>query len=189
MNLSRVLTRRHAAGLATLAAGVAIGCALVGVASAAPSVAPSSAPKTVTHHYALAASAFAPDGLHNTGEDYFNQWNPTTLSNTDSGRCFNAGLSLPPGVTLVSVTAYYTAGSNEMIFEINRQQLATHAYVDLAEVDTATASTPTYTHVTETFKSSQATVNMGLYAYSAGVCPYGNTTFSGLIITYTQPAT
>jgi hypothetical protein len=29
---------------------------------------------------------------------------------------------------------------------------------------------------------------MGKYAYSAGVCPNGNTTFSGLNITYTLPA-
>jgi hypothetical protein len=31
-------------------------------------------------------------------------------------------------------------------------------------------------------------VNMAQNAYSAGVCPTGNTTFSGFAITYTVPA-
>jgi hypothetical protein len=185
MNLSRLLTRRYAAGLATLATGVAIGCALVGVASAAPS----GAPKTVTHHYALAASAFAPDSLANTSDDYYNLSDPTTLSNSDAIRCFDAGLSLPPGVTLKSVTFYYTAGTAPMLLEINRQRLATHTYVNLIQLGATISATPTYYSSTMAFTPSQAGVNMGLYAYSASVCPSGNTTFSGLIITYTQPAT
>ncbi len=181
MKLTTLCTR--AAYVATLAAGVAIGSTLFGVASAAPS-----APKTVTHHYSLAASAFAPDGLHDTSEDYYNQWDPSTLSNTDSDRCFNAGLSLPAGVTLKSVTFYYTAGSTSMLLKINRQQLANHQYVDMAVLDTTIESTPTYTSTTKTFAASQAPVNMGEYAYSAGVCPNGSTTFTGLMITYTEPA-
>lgn len=60
--------------------------------------APKAAPVVTTlHYYSLAASAFAPDGLHTTTSDYFNQWDPSALSNQDSGRCFNAGLSLPDG--------------------------------------------------------------------------------------------
>ena len=51
---------------------------------------------TTTHYYSLAASAFTPDGLHTTTSDYFNQWDPLTLSNQDSGRCFNAGLPSCP---------------------------------------------------------------------------------------------
>jgi hypothetical protein len=75
---------------------------------------------TVTHHYSLAASAFMPDGLHGTTNDYFNQWDPTTLSNQQSGRCFNTGLSLPPNVTLKSIKFYYTAGSAVMFLDLNR---------------------------------------------------------------------
>lgn len=144
---------------------------------------------TVTHHYSLAASAFTPDGLHNTAEDYFSEWDPTTLSNQDSGRCFNAGLSLPPSITLKSVKVYYTAGSTAMFFEINRQDLATHTATQVVSFDsTAITTTPAYTSTTKTIPAADATVNMGTYAYSVGVCPIGNTTFSGLIITYTQPA-
>jgi len=143
---------------------------------------------TVTHHYSLAASAFAPDGLHDTTEDYFNLWDSSTLSNTDAGRCFNTGLSLPPNVTLKSVKIYYTAGPTEMYFEINRQDLANHTAVELVTTDTTEESTPTYTSATLNFKAADAMVNMTNYAYSAGVCPNGDTTFTGLTITYTQPA-
>ena len=143
---------------------------------------------TVTHHYSLAASAFAPDGLHTTADDYFNQWDPTALSNTNPGRCFNAGLSLPPNVTLKSVKAYYTAGSATMYFEVNRQDLVNHTAVDLASTDTTTESTPVYTSTSMNFAAADAVVNMTTYAYSVGVCPNGSTTFSGLTITYTQPA-
>jgi hypothetical protein len=142
----------------------------------------------VVHHYSLAASAFAPDGLHSTTEDYFNQWDPTTLSNADSLRCFNAGLSLPVGITLKSVTVYYTAGSAAMYVELNRQNLPAHKFTDLVDFDTAIVTTPAYTSVTKKIPASDAAVNMTKYAYSVGVCPSGTTTFSGLTITYTQPA-
>lgn len=142
----------------------------------------------VVHHYSLAASAFAPDGLHTTTEDYFNDWDPTTLSNTDSTRCFDAGLSLPVGITLKSVTVYYTAGSAAMLFEVNRQNLPAHKYTLLVDFDTTIVTTPAYTSVTKKIPASDASVNMTKYAYSVGVCPSGTTTFSGLTITYTQPA-
>lgn len=143
---------------------------------------------TVTHHYSLAASAFAPDGLHDTSDDYFNLWDPSTLSNTDDGRCFNAGLSLPVGITLKSVTVYYTASSTGMLVEMNRQDLPAHTAINLVEFDTAIVTTPAYTSVTKTIPASDASVNMTKYAYSFGVCPSGDTTFSGLTITYTEPA-
>jgi hypothetical protein len=142
---------------------------------------------TVTHHYSLAASAFAPDGLHTTTEDYFNAWNPTTLSNTDAGRCFNAGLSLPPNVTLKSIKFYYTAGSAVMFLDLNRQDLVNHTAVNLADSDTTVESTPVYTSTSLNIKAANAVVNMTNDAYSVGVCPSGTTTFSGLTITYTQP--
>jgi hypothetical protein len=158
-------------------------------ATKAPAKAPATpAAKTVTHHYALAASAFAPDGLHNTAEDYFNNWDPTTLSNQDAGRCFDAGLSLPVGATLKSVTAYYTAGSSAMYFELNRQDLINHTTVDVVSFDTTASSTSTYMSTRMPVPSAVAAVNMTDYAYSVGVCPSGTTTFSGVIIAYTEPA-
>jgi hypothetical protein len=169
--------------VAAMVAGLAIGVTAVGSALAAPA-----APKTVTHHYALAASAFAPDSLGNVDKDYYNQWDPTTLASTVGGRrCFNAGLSLPAGVTLKSITFYVMTGDSTMSFELNRQNLIKHTFVELTFGNANTTSTPTYTAVTKKIKASQAKVDMGRFAYSVGVCPKGTTTFSGIIVTYTQP--
>lgn len=185
----KLMTRGRTGALATLAAGVAIGVAgVLTAAAAAPADASSATATTVTQHYSLAASAYAPDGLHTTTEDYFNQWDPSTLSNTDVGRCFNAGLSLPSKAHLKSITVYYTAGSNVMYFEINEQTLATHSGTDLIDFDTTVdTGTPTYTSMTETFPANTV-VNMAQDAYSSGVCPNGTTTFTGFTITYTVPA-
>jgi hypothetical protein len=181
----KLLSGARAGYLAMLATGAATAFAVVGNAAAAPAA---HVATTVTHHYSLAASAFAPDEIGNPADDYFNQWNPTTLSNQDSGRCFNAGLSLPPDVTMKSVTAYYTAGSDSMNFEINRQFLPDHTASVVVEYHTQTSATPTYMSTTKPIQSGYGTVNYSQFAYSAGVCPLGNTTFSGLTITYTQPA-
>jgi len=144
--------------------------------------------RAVKRHYSLAAAAFAPDGLHDTTEDYFNEWDPAALSNTDPGRCFNAALSLPLGATMVSVTVYYTAGSDVMFFDLSRQDLANHSAVDLVTFDTAVAATPADASQTRPIPAADAVADMNGYAYTAGVCPIGNTTFSGITITYTQPA-
>ena len=180
----KLITRGRASTLAALAAGAAIGFFAVGT-TAASAAAPVAA--TVTQHYSLAASAFTPDGLHTTTEDYFNGWDPTTLSNTDSGRCFNAGLSLPPKAMLKSITVYFTAGSTAMYFEINEQALATHTATELITFDTTVnTGAPAYSSQVETFPA-KTMVNMAQDAYSAGVCPSGSTTFSGFTITYTLP--
>jgi hypothetical protein len=60
--------------------------------------------------------------------------------------------------------------------------------VDLVSADTTIDSTPSYTSTSFNIKAADAVVNMTNYAYSVGVCPSGTTTFSGLTITYTQPA-
>src|SRR5262245_15742367 len=84
--------------IATRAAGLAIGFTVVGTASA------SAQPAAVAvHQYTIAASAFAPDSLDGATNDYFNQWNPSTLSNQDGSRCFNAGVMLPGGALLKRV--------------------------------------------------------------------------------------
>jgi hypothetical protein len=178
----KIVTKARASHLITLAAGLVLGFTAVGTAAA---VSASPAAKTVTHHYSLAASAFAPDHVGDPTHDYFNVWDPTTLS--DSGdRCFNAGLSLPPNAVLKSVTLYYTDGSGDLTFEINRQNLTNHTFNRLIKIRPAsTAGTPVYSHTTKSLPKSLSSVNMGTYAYSAGVCPAATTTFSGLTLTYT----
>ncbi len=75
-----------------------------------------------------------------------------------------------------------------MYFEINQQTLAAHTATELITFDTPiNTATPAYTSMTETFPANTM-VNMAQNAYSSGVCPSGNTTFSGFTITYTLPA-
>ena len=197
-------TRARTAGLAAVGAGLLIGVAVIVTTGAAPAVAghataghaaePTAgqrtvAPPPVTHHYSLAASAFAPDSLDGTTNDYSNTWDPSRLTNSSNDRCFNAGLSLPPNVTLTSVKVYYTRGDDIMTFEINRQDLVHHTAIQLAHfAASSTTGTPFYTSKSATMKKADAMVNMTTYAYSAGVCPDGSTTFTGLTITYTEPA-
>lgn len=178
----KLVTKSRASHLITLAAGLVLGFTAVGTAAA---VSASPAAKTVTHHYSLAASAFAPDHVGDPTKDYFNNWDPTTLSEPGN-RCFNTGLSLPPNAVLKSITFYYTKGSGEMSGELNRQNLTKHTDTLLAQfVTTTTTGTPSYTHLSKSIAKSVAQVNMTNFAYSIGICPRATTTFSGITITYT----
>src|SRR5262249_13031232 len=140
----------------------------VGTAAASS---PSAPGKTATGHFALAASAFAPDQIGNPADDYSNQWDPASLSNPASDRRFNAELTLPVSATLKSVRIYYTEGSASMYFEVNRQKLANHTFVKLVTGRTHTSGTPAYTSLTKNVPGSEAKVDMRQYAYSIGVCP------------------
>ena len=177
-----LITRARIGYASALAAGLAIGSIVLGVANAAPA-----RPRPVTHHYSLAASAFAPDSIGDPTHDYFNEWDPTNLSSSQGERCFNAGLSLPTGSALKSVTFYFRRGSFSTSMEVNRQFLSRHTYKILAQARTGTATPAVYKHVTRFVRRSDAVVDYGRYAYSAGICVNGTTRFNGLTITYTQP--
>src|SRR5262249_55314089 len=153
--------------------GLAIGFMVVGTANASPH------PAVLTaHQYTIAASAFAPDSLDGATNDYYNLWDPSTLSNTDSGRCFNAGVILPSGALVKSVTFYYTNGATDGLSgELNRQNLLTHQTRTLASfTSTPTSTIPVYTHTTVGVTNS-VPVDTTKYAYSLGVCPFGDATF------------
>lgn len=137
------------------------------------------------HHWSIAASGFAPDSLDTVANDYFNQWDPAKLTNSDNNRCFNASVHLPNGATIKSVTFYYTRGSTGTISgELNRQNLPNHKDSVLAELSTTTGSAPTYT--SKTIKlTGGGLVDTSRFAYGLGVCPQGDSAFSGVIITYT----
>ncbi len=145
---------------------------------------PAAALASGTQELSISAAAFAPDGLHTTTNDYFNEWDPATLSNSDSGRCFNTGVNLPAGAKISSVTFDYTEGATAMYVELNRQDLANHTVLLLASLDTPTTTgSPTYTSTTVTIGAHKAVVASD--AYGLGVCPNGTTTFSGVTIAYT----
>jgi hypothetical protein len=175
-------TRARIGYASALATGLAIGSIAFGVANAAPA-----RPGAVTHHYSLAASAFAPDSIGDPTHDYFNNWDPTNLSSAQTLRCFNAGLSLPAGATVKSVTFYFRRGNFSDSMEVNRQYLARHTYKVLAQTRTGTATPAVSKHVTKFVRRSDAVIDYGKYAYSAGTCVNGTTRFNGLTVTYTQP--
>jgi hypothetical protein len=153
-------------------------------ASSATVASPASAAGKKLQYYSIAASGFAPDGIHNSTEDYFNQWDPTTLSNQDSGRCFNASVHLPNGVKIVSATFYYTAGSTGLYGELSEQDLAHHTATDLVDFDSTVESSPIYTSTVNDVAPAHQLVNTQ-NAYSLGVCASGTTTFSGVTIAFT----
>ena len=64
----------------------------------------------------------------------------------------------------------------------------THGGRAALELAHAVATTLVYTAATRRLPAGKARVDMSKYAYSAGVCPNGTSAFSGLIITYTEPA-
>ncbi len=184
----RVINRGRVGYLAMLVSGVAIGVTAVGSAAASQSspAVPSIAATTTVHHFALAASAFAPDSLRGATNDYFNGWNPSILSNSEAGRCFDAGVSLPNGATIRSVSFFYTNGATNHFFgELNRQQLGTHQSKILASFNSVpTGTSPVYSKTTKTISTSNV-VDTARFAYSFGVCPFGDATFTGARVNYT----
>jgi hypothetical protein len=143
-------------------------------------------PAPKAHHWSIAASGFAPDSLDTPTNDYFNRWDFAKLTNSDSGRCFNASVHLPNGATIKSVTFYYTNGANDGISgELNRQNLLGQKFSVLADLSThPNGTTPKYT--SKTIKvTGGGLVDTSRFAYGLGACPDGDSAFSGVIIAYT----
>ena len=94
-------------------------------------------------------------------------------------------MHLPNGATIKSVTFYYTNGATSGISgELNRQNLLNHKFAILADLlTTATGTTPKYT--SKTIKvTGGGVVDTSRFAYGLGTCPRGDSSFTGVIITY-----
>ena len=156
----------------------AAGATLHGNAAPTPSAA-------VVHHWSIAASGFAPDHINSGGGDYFNQWDPSVLTD-NGGRCFNAGVFLPTGATVKSVTFYYTNGAaHDFYGELNRQNLAKRKSGLLASfTSTPTGTSPVFTHKT-LLVTGGGIVDTSHFAYSLGVCPQNDSSFTGATIAFT----
>jgi len=139
------------------------------------------------HHWSIAASGFAPDHIATASPstDYFNRWDFANLSDA-GGRCFNASVHIPNGATIKSVTFYYTNGAtNDFYGELNRQGLPTKKSAVLARfTSTVTGTTPKYTHTTVKVLGG-GLVDTSRFAYGLGVCPQGDSAFSGAIVSFT----
>jgi hypothetical protein len=142
--------------------------------------APQAANGSGSQELSISAAAFTGDGLD--ASEYFNEWDPATLSSPNASECFNSGVNLPPGSKIKSVTFYYTAGGSTMYGELNRQDLANHTDILLASFDSTQEAPAFYTSTTVTLTANKAVVASD--GYGLGVCVDGNTTFSGATIAY-----
>jgi hypothetical protein len=139
----------------------------------------------VVHHWSIASSGFAPDHINpGSSNDYFNRWDSSLL--TDNGnRCFNAGVFLPNGVTIRSVTFYYTNGATHDFYgELNRQYLAGRTSRILASITTTPGTTPKPTHK-KVAVTGGGVVDTSHFAYGLGVCPQNDSAFTGATIAFT----
>ena len=168
--------------VAALGAGLLLGLVSVGIGGAGAGSLP--AAKAAVRHYTLAASALAPDSFDDVSENYTNLWDPSTLTDAHGARCYDAGLSLPSGARIVSVTFYYTRGASSGIYmEVNEQVLSNHTSKAVATfTSSATGTTASYTATT--VPVNPAVTVSSTDAYSVGVCPAGDATFTAVTVNY-----
>ncbi len=191
-------------GLAGLIAGVLVGIAITGTALALKSSSFTYS-RTKTGYYSLSPMDFAPDSLHTPTNDYHKFWidyvdptpSPTDdsfvwrLGNTDTARCFNAGVHLPKGAKMKSITFWYESGDlygdlheDDFYGVLVRQNPSTNAAAAIAAVapiDDSGVKTP----ITALVESTKQTVNNQAFTYGVGVCVAGDTYFYGARIKYT----
>jgi hypothetical protein len=174
------IARNH---VATLISGLLIGTLLVGSAIAVTSPSFKYAhPKT--GYLNLSPMAFSPDSLRGATDDYFNSWG-SQLSNDDSSRCFNTGVSLPQGAKMKEVTYYYQSDATSDLFaEIVRMNPAANSSTTFANASPADDS-DVATSITVAVPSNRQAVNNTKYSYGLGVCPFDGTVFMGARIKYT----
>lgn len=173
-------TSARGSHLITLIVGLVIGLVAVGTASAVTSA--PAAPAASTKNLAIDSSAFAPDSLRGATNDYFNGWTPASLSNTDVERCFNADVFLPNNATITKITIYYSSDTDGLFLLFTRKNLPANSFGIIAEFANAPTTSGAYGSASQTVSS---VVNTAKYSYAIGVCPFGDATFSGAIITYT----
>jgi hypothetical protein len=163
----------------TLAAAGALALVVVGAAYAltANSFNYSSAK---TSYITVSPMDFAPDGDNTT---YFNSWSGGLADS--SGGCHNAGVNLPQGSKVKSVTYFYKSGAaSEFFGRFVRMRIGTGVGTDII-----TAVNP----VNDLTTASAVTANVGAvnqpvsatFAYGVGVCPGSDGTFLGARIKYT----
>jgi hypothetical protein len=169
-----------------LVTGIVIGLVAVGSASAitSSSGSPSSTSAGTAHHLAISAAAFAPDSLQGATNDYYNAWDPAELSNQDGGRCFNSDVYLPNNAVITRVRIYYSSNTDGLYFELTRKNLPSDSYGVLASFSDAPSTSGSYGTASMAITSKNV-VDTSKYAYAIGVCPFGDATFSGAVITYT----
>lgn len=123
---------------------------------------------------------FTPDGNNTT---YFTSW-PGGLSDSGDG-CFNAGVDLPVGSRVKSITFFYDSGPGSEFFgRFLRMQLATGDGLDITPNAQPADDSETVQAVTVNVGAANQDVKAGR-SYGVGVCPGSDGTFYGAKIKYT----
>jgi hypothetical protein len=123
---------------------------------------------------------FGPDG-DNTA--YFNNWS-TGLGDT-SGGCHNAGVNLPQGSKVKSITYFYKSGAASNFFgRFVRMRLGTGVGADIIVNANPANDAGTAASVTRNVGAANQSVNSS-FAYGVGVCPGSDGTFLGARVKYT----
>jgi hypothetical protein len=118
-----------------------------------------------------------------SGETYSVSWSDGLTAT--SGNCLNAGVDLPAGSLVKSITYYYKSGAASNFFgRFLRMQLATGTGLDLTAFATPTDDSGTVQAVTVNVPAANQGVTAGR-SYGVGVCPGSDGTFYGARIRYT----
>src|SRR5262245_22984662 len=130
--------------------------------------------KTKTGYVSVSHMDMIPDSNNTT---YFTSW---TGGLSDSGNgCFNAGVNLPQGANVKSITYTYSSDAggtdNEFFGRFVRMNLDTGNGVDIIDSVNPANDANTVAHVTAGVHSNQQGVNNKKFTYGVGVCPGADT--------------
>jgi hypothetical protein len=125
---------------------------------------------TKTGYVSVSNMDMIPDSDNTT---YFNSWNGG-LSDSGNG-CFNAGVNLPQGAKVKSITFTYssagTTSANEFFGRFVRMNLDSGNGVDIIDSVNPANDANTPAKVTANVHSNQQNVDNKKFAYGVGVCP------------------
>jgi hypothetical protein len=118
----------------------------------------------------------------NSGNTYFNDW---TVGLAAAG-CYNAGVNLPSGSKVKSVTFFYESGAGSDFFgRFVRQTMATSVGTDIITAPNPANDTGLPSSVTRNVGAANQNVNNSKYSYGIGVCPGSDGNFIGARVKYT----
>jgi hypothetical protein len=137
---------------------------------------------TKTGYVSVSAMDMAPD---NDANDYFNDWSQGVEPNDSS--CYNAGVNLPSGSKVKSVTFLYKSGpTSEFFGRFVRMRLSTGVGTDIISAPNPANDTGLPSSVTRNVGAANQNVSNSQFAYGIGVCPGATDgTFIGARIKYT----
>ena len=136
---------------------------------------------TKTGYLSVSNMDFIPDS---DNADYFNGWGDGLVD--AQGECFNAGINLPSGAKIKSVTWFYESGAaSEFFGRFTRMDGPTATGLDLVPSVSPLNDTGSPSSVTRNVPAANQAVNNAKYSYGIGACPGSDGVFNGARVKYT----